>query len=62
MKKFFIQVFDKILVLDTHLLSIDQFMQGVWQLTVIPAGSWELDKQLRALRVDQLAYVRMEYF
>ena len=52
MKKFFIHVFDKILVLDTHLLSIDQFMQGVWQLAVIPAGSWGLDKQLRALRVD----------
>ena len=52
MKKFFIQVFDKILVLDTHVLSTDQLMQGVWQLAVILAGSWRLDKQLRALRVD----------
>ena len=52
MKKFFIQVFDKILFLDTHLLSIARFMQGVWQLAEIPASSCGLDKQLRALRVD----------
>lgn len=39
MKKFFIQVFVKILVINRHELSTNQFMQGVWQLAVIFAGS-----------------------
>ena len=52
MKKFFILVFDKILVINRHELSTTQFMQGVWQLAVIPDGSWRSDTLLRAWQAD----------
>ena len=52
MKKFFIEVFDKILVLDRHVLWTAQFMQVVWQIVMISAGSLELGKLVMALQAD----------